>query len=456
MDFSLRAFLGLFAFIVFTSSSNAADCIPKEEMNDIVATFTQFKDLANKEYCHDGSQTSRLLTALMFMRKTQFDSNMPVSQDEVFSGKFASSWWKYFIGRITKFNVQTNCPKGVGAYVMGFFGGKTMYVCPLMLSDAFAPLDQASVMMHEARHIDGYPHVTCKRGPRKGIQGACDTEIADGGSYAVTVETYAQIAKYAPQVHPASRAYAKASAIIYADEAFDVPVKIDRQQEFMVMTNDRQFHQVSFANGVKTTALGQSPALGRVLMRGEHKVLYPEDKTLPAKYVFENNEGDVVQVPGADVTDYNSQTPEQKAQFVDAHSGTQWGARFFKNKVRYTCTATATAASEQSLPSAPLAILYPNGYNREMRSAFVAMENGSVMEFACSESGNFSLQPANLKLDQPYKRIYKADKVVLGLNHDGRLFQINLANGTSTPVATAFDGQVYELMPHQEYGFFSF
>ena len=74
--------------------------------------------------------------------------------------------------------------------------------------------------MHEARHIDGYPHITCSKGPRKGLQGACDNRITDTGSYDVTVETYAQMAEYSPNLHPALRAYSKASAVIYADEAF--------------------------------------------------------------------------------------------------------------------------------------------------------------------------------------------------------------------------------------------
>lgn len=452
MDFSLRLFTSLLLFNIFINTAQAADCIPASEMNEIAASFAQFKNLANKEYCFDDSQTSRLLNAIMFMRKTQFDSNMPLSKDELFSGKFASNWWKYFIGRINKFDVQANCPKGVGAYVMGFFGGHTMYVCPLMLSDAFAPLDQASVYMHEARHIDGYPHVTCTKGPRKGINGACDDKISDTGSYSVTVETYAQIAKYAQGVHPASRAYAKSSAIIYADEAFENPVKIDRQQEFMVMTTDRQFHRLNFANGLKITDLGHAPVLGRITMRAEHMVLYPEDKNLPAKYVFASDEGDINQIPNNDVAEYNAQTPAQKAELIDTHSGTQWGVRIYKDKMKMVCSAASATVTEVALNGMPASVLYPKGYNRENRIAYLSMADGSTMEFGCTESGSSVYQPSTMKLDQHYKRIYKAGDVVLGLNYAGQLFQIN--NGASTPVKTPFDGQVYELMPHQTYNFF--
>ncbi len=71
----------------------------------------------------------------MFMRKTAFAVSMPTSADELFSGRFASDWYGYFTGRITSFEVQTSCPKGVIAYV--YFFGTAMYVCPTALTPKF-------------------------------------------------------------------------------------------------------------------------------------------------------------------------------------------------------------------------------------------------------------------------------------------------------------------------------
>ena len=75
-------FTGLFA-------NAAANCISKEDMNDITSHFTQFSSLAGKEFCHDGSETANLLASLMFMRKNQFTSDMKPSTDQLFSGKFS-------------------------------------------------------------------------------------------------------------------------------------------------------------------------------------------------------------------------------------------------------------------------------------------------------------------------------------------------------------------------------
>ena len=175
----------LFAVIslVFFSTAHAevnasADCIAQSEMKVIASHFNQFANLTNADFCNDNSQNWHLLSSIMFMRKTQFSQTMPPSKDELFTGRFAKSWYDYFIGRINNLEVVSSCPKGVIAYVY-MFGDKTMYTCPAALTNSFSSLDRASVMMHEARHIDGFPHITCSKGARQGLQGACDKKIAD-------------------------------------------------------------------------------------------------------------------------------------------------------------------------------------------------------------------------------------------------------------------------------------
>ena len=250
--------LALLASPFVAHAANTAACVPQSEIAEIAKSFPQFQQYASKDYCYDGGRDSHLIAGIVFMRSTQFDKNMNRSSDDLFSGKFASSWWNYFIGRINEFEVDDSCPKGVVAYVFAF-GGKTMYACSGALTDQFTPLDLASVFMHEARHIDGYPHITCSRGPRQGLSGACDQRIADTGSYAVTVETYAQLSRYALDIHPALKAYARSASVIYADEAFETPVRINRAERFLVMTKDRNMHSLNLDGS--HAVIGQAPEL---------------------------------------------------------------------------------------------------------------------------------------------------------------------------------------------------
>jgi hypothetical protein len=439
----------LLAFVLNAQAEPATTCVPQAEMQAIAQHFTQFKNLANQDYCYDGSHESHLIAGLMFMRETKFAASMPKSTDDLFSGKFANDWYQYFIGRINDISIQKSCEKGVAAYVFMF--GNTMYVCPMLLSDNFTALDRASVMMHEARHIDGFPHVTCTRGARKGMRGACDNKIADGGSYAVTVETYSQIAAYAPDIHPALKAYARAAGITYADETFEMPTRLQRQTRFLMLSTQGEFRALDLNNGVKETSLGQSPALGRIAMRAQHMVLYPEDRTQPAKYVFARSEGDIQQAAGDMAVDYNSETPQQRSDWVDVHVAAQWSAKVLKTKVTMACDPKSDKKTDVTTGSeTPASLIYPNGYDRENVSAHIAMQSGKIFEVGCAGTAPF-LRPSTLAFDQSYKRIYKAGNDVVGLTKDGRLFRINGA--TSTPIQTSLDGRVYELAPNQSVSF---
>jgi len=433
-------------------ADGSATCVPQSEMREIAQNFRQFKSLADRgEYCFDGSQTSHLIAGIMFMRKTQFSAAMPKSGDELFSGTFATNWYEYFIGRIDEFQIPANCPKGVGAYV--YFFGNTMYVCPMLLTDNFTAMDRASVFMHEARHIDGFPHVTCSRGPRRGLNGACDSSIQDHGSYGVTVETYAQLSRYAGDLHPALRAYARAAATTYADEAFETPVNVARKEQLLLMTTNKELHALN-PKTAETLQLGSAPALGVVVMRAQHMILFPEDRTLQAKYMFARSEGDIQQAAGDIAVEYNNQTPAIRANLLDVHIATQWSAQVYPDKVRLSCNPRAEGYQDVALPDGERAknLIYPNGYDRAATQINLTVESGKILEIGCRTTSDGYVRLSTLNFDQPYKRMQKVGSDVIGLTTDGRLFRVE--NGKSVALQTALDGKVYEMVPNSHVDFF--
>lgn len=440
--------LSLFLCLM-NSTASASECIEQSDMAEIASDFAQFKNISKSKYCFDGSQTSNLLATIMFMRKTAFTADMKRSSDELFSGRFSTSWYNYFVGRINDMDVQDDCPKGMGAFVYGF--GNTMYVCPMLLTENFSALDRASVFMHEARHIDGYPHTTCSKGARRGLQGACDTRISDGGSYAVTVETYAQIAKYATDLHPALKAYAMASAVTYADETFEFPARVNRKNQLLLMAKSRDLFSMDLENANRIEALGQAPALGHLVFRAQHLILFPDDKTLTARYMFSKNEGEINQSAGEVALEYNAQTPEERARLVDLHIAAQWTATIYQDKVTFACDPRSPSTSSLTFKgTTAVGILYLNGYSRTAETAYIMTSTGEVYEFGCPGK-KAVLRSSTMKIDQNFKRIHNIDNSVFALTHDGFLFQIN---GTiATPVKTGLDGQIHEIAPKQSYQF---
>lgn len=451
MNFKTWMGPAMLALTLIGTSASAAECVPQAEMQIIAQHFTQFRNLANADYCYDGSPTSGLIQALEFMRTTKYAPGMPKSTDELFSGAFADDWWEYFIGRIDEFDVQSSCPKGVGAYVYMF--GNTMYVCPMLLTDNFTALDRTSVMMHEARHIDGFPHVTCQRGPRSGIDGACDERISDQGSYAVSVETYAQLGAYATDLHPALRAYAAAAAVNYADEAFDIPGQIERAGGFLLMTTGKEFYRLAADGSAALTRLGDTPALGHMVQRSHLLILFPDDKSLPAQFVFAHNEGEIQQAAGDIALEYNGQTPQERANLVDVHLAGRWNTRVYRNHILFACDPHSERTEDLPLTNQVAAgILYLSGYDRSSSSAHLITEDGSILEMGC-QSGRAFVKPALISMDQKYKRVQKSGNEVLGLTAEGRLFR--LSGNSSTPLVTSVEGRIHDLVPTESYQFFA-
>lgn len=448
----MKVLSALFLTLLLTPAlAKAETCVPKAEMQEIAKSFSQYASLANSDYCYDGSQTSHLIAGLVFMRQTQYKNPMDKSRDDLFSGKFAASWWNYFIGRINEFEIDDSCPKGVVAYVYAF-GGRTMYACSAALTDNFTALDLASVFMHEARHIDGFPHMTCTHGPRQGLQGACDTRISDGGSYAVTVETYSQLSKYAEGIHPALKAYARSASVIYADEAFEQAVRIERAERFAVIAKDKSIHAVN-QNGT-TERLGNAPELGRIVMRGQHVIIVPDDVNSRARFMFLRGEGEIASLAGNQAEEYNALPPAERATLVDMHIGAQWNTRVYKTKAKFDCDPRSPNSQEVALKETPVGLVYPNGYDRAAKVAHLVMDSGKVMEVGCNGNQAF-VRDSSVRLDQKYKSLYKVGSVTLGLTLDGFVREISGSSSKAYTLGRGLDGNIHEIMPNQAVDFFA-
>lgn len=404
--------------------TDKANCISAADMTQIARDFKQFANLAGKEYCADNSPTSYLLGGIYYMRKTQFNQPMVNSPDELFSGKFAGDWYKYFTGLIKTLTVESSCPVGAVAYVYGFFHENTMHVCPMALTGAFTSLDLASVFMHEARHIDGYSHVTCADGPRAGLQGACDRKISDAGSYAVTVETYAQLGKYGKDIHPAFRAIAQASSLIYAAEAFQTAVRINREEAFVALTADKKLYQ--FGSDLNSaTQIGQTENLGHIIKSKLGLALLPEDKNQSMVKFFQTGETQTMD------NEYNKLSSAVRANVVDYYFGWIWNARVNKNKVTFFCDKrrNPTQSSEVALNGGEaLSIVYPEGYAPDKNYAYVTTTKGLV-KISCEGMQGKIVAANNVQVDADFKRVHKANATTIALTNDGEI--VNL---TGSPV----------------------
>ena len=451
-----NGFLSLLLILVtlFSPTGFASTCVSQEEMQEIARDFSQFDRLAESEYCLDGSETSNLLDSILFMRKTSFSALLAPSSDELFSGRFENDWYGYFTGRISNIQIDHGCPKGVGAYVYGY--GDTMYVCTMILTSDFTSLDRASIFMHEARHMDGFPHTTCREGARAGIRGACDHRISDGGSYAVSVETYAQIARYASDIHPALKAYSRAAAVTYADEAFVVPARVDRTSGLVVLGNDKVFYKVSkVAEGqIKADALGSTPSLGRLVPRAQHLILFPTEAEALAGYVFPRGEGEISQQAGELARRFNESSSEVRESVIDSHIGAQWMAQISSRSIEMFCERASDNSTTLRLPGSAEAIgfVYLDGYDRAHREAYVSFSDGTVAKVGCTERERAVVEMTSYRFSTPIKKAYKIDSMVWGLDQSGNLYEIE--QNRLLPLQSDQIDFSFEMAPYAAFDFF--
>lgn len=380
---------------------------------------------------------------------------MKTSSDELFSGRFKEDWYQYFIGRISEIEIDRGCPKGVGAYVYGMWGSK-MYVCTMLLSSDFTSLDRASVFMHEARHIDGYPHTTCRSGARAGIRGACDHRISDGGSYAVSVETYAQIAKYALDVHPALKAYSRAAAVTYADEAFDTPARVDRKEGLVLLTADGRFHRILTRSGddVELKTLGASPSVGRISPRAEQLILFPNDKTKRSGFVFPRGEGEIAQQAGELSRKYNEASETERMNVIDIHIGGRWSVQLNSSNLEFYCDYRSDRITQVPIPTGKeaLGFVYPEGYNRAHSTILVQFKDGSLYEGGCQSLTQAYLKDSGRMFTIPMQRVHKAGELALGVDQSGMVYKIN--GHQQVPLSLQNIGSVSEIAPYSSFDFF--
>ncbi len=446
--------IGALVFSVFSSVVQAETCIPKSEMQEIARDFRQFQSIAQSEYCLDGSQVAALIETLVFMRKMQLSDSMQPSQDQLFSGRFASDWNQYFKERISDIQIERECRKGVAAFVYGF--GSTMHVCPMMLKTDFSALDRASIFMHEARHMDGYGHITCRGGARDGLQGACDQSISEGGSYAVSVETFAQLGRYATDLHPALRAYAQTSAAIYAAETFNTPARVDLTEGLLLVSDSKEIFRLDPKDLLsELSEMGSMTGSGRIVMRSQMMILFSDSGQFNGEYLFTKNAGTLNQVPPI-INEFNQQPLAVKQSFQDAHYGGLWSVTVYQDRLVFMCNPHSDQKAELRLPAGEVAVgfVYLDGYNRANKNADLLTASGKVYDLSCRSTSQPSAQPKALKFDQDFKRMYKVAGKTLGLTKDGYLYDVSADGKSIQRLQTKLDGRIQDIAPHQVYQFF--
>lgn len=143
--------------------------------------------------CQPNNFPQKVQQALSFL---QTFPPSAIRHDDFDRNFLGDSLYVFFESRIRTILLDTEdhsrtCRGSTVAYY-GSSEKSKMHICPSL--NAFSSLYVSSVLLHEARHFEGFPHEFCDRGYYF-AEAACDPSVETGGSYAVEVEFFVRVSR---------------------------------------------------------------------------------------------------------------------------------------------------------------------------------------------------------------------------------------------------------------------
>ncbi|MGZ3773399.1 MAG: hypothetical protein ACXVCY_02870 [Pseudobdellovibrionaceae bacterium] len=333
----------ILAHLFFSVMARASECITETEASDLLSSYSIFtydnssEQWAEKKsipFCDNEDTTNNLAKGLRFLHQVQtgFDAENGGS----LSSRIAPE--TYFKNRISIFQIETEktselCNPGqlmVAAYVQQG-QGPIMHVC----TNAFkgqTPLVASEIMVHEARHIDGFSHVFCAQGwlasrdDKSGKRtGACDESFELQGSYGVETNYLLQV--YQRVADPVVKQEARSLAVLALIERFN-KLPLDLQSGALIQSAKGE---LSFFDGkTKQTVLDKSGKLQISTMREDVLTLFDRNGTVGLFYYSPK----LAPVDDGVVKTYNKNlSVEERAEVLDIYYSNEFSCMLLKGFV---------------------------------------------------------------------------------------------------------------------------
>jgi hypothetical protein len=188
------------------------------------------QSFGGKELCNSSIDTKKLFNDFQIIEDGKFNtqgSNILIRN--IINSDQYYSWLRSQTEGIERGN---DIPYATAYNSNGYF---TMQDGWAMLST----LGRVGVVIHEARHTDGYRHIPCTQGPYQGISMAgCDSEYEYSGSHAVEMEYYARVVAQGENFHPLYKKMARLMAMGRTNFVFNKPVIQAREALFLIKADN--------------------------------------------------------------------------------------------------------------------------------------------------------------------------------------------------------------------------
>jgi hypothetical protein len=394
----------LSALVAFSSFANDNSCISHKDLSEIANHFDQFDQFisaGSEQYCSAdmGEKWFKIAQSLVLLKNISPNEPTVDAADALtLQAITEKDWWAYFLKRARSFSIRTRCQTGVVAYVQPFFGRGNINLCDLFFEQNIS--SQASTMMHEVRHFDGHRHVTCTQGNEQGTRGACDDEITDRGSYAISVQTLVGFAR-SKDISETEKPRLEAEAVYMAFNKFNrVPkVKIENS---IVLSNE-QGEVYSWTPGGELDFIKDLTQPAVIVSNGRNLNVFPTDKNETA-YRADSVLGAKLQNFGLYINHYNSESVADRQKYKTiSYFGT--GGLLKGNELITICNGRTGEFGNVDLSERGEfvgIVSMTNGDASDSQSSFLLGEDGTMIGYRCNSntSSKVTFVESKLKLDQ--------------------------------------------------------
>lgn len=419
-------------------------CISAKDYEEIGQHFKQVADLAVKgktQYCEAdlGATWYQIASSLVTLKNMQ--PNAPSEKvNDAFTYKAIQEkdWWAYFTARARSFAIQESCEDHVVAYVMSFFNTGEVNLCPPFFKENVT--SQASTLMHEVRHFDGFRHITCSRGEDKGSEGGCDKDIHDRGSYAITVQTLVSMARTS-SIPKEQRPQVEAEAVYMAFNRFNILPELKVTRSVILSSKSGDVYKWTPGQQMEQVASLAQPA--RVYVGySNNMTIYPVDVNADA-YRLDSTFKNAVPSIGLYAVTYNGLSAEVRKQY-ESITYLAMGGLIKNNTLTTNCGAEGVIEEDLSKYGQFSKLITVSGGESDFSPAnYIVAKNGDLLTFKCTEGNSSSIDitkaPLTMSpaLAKNIEDLFPLGSQIFALLKNGTLVEVAVTNNQISQVSSS-------------------
>ncbi len=341
-----------------------------------------------------------------------------------------TDFWGYLTKRIQTIKEVSGddpeCASGALAHVDQDAEPNTALVCPQFFDKAYSEYERATVLLHEARHTEGFPHVMCMAGSKVGRSGGCDERIEDRGAYAVNTEATAKTVLRGLNVSEAERKKLRTHLLTYLD-SFNEPVgKIGNEAIYLVSQDGKKAY---FFDGVslRPTRLISDT---RLVSRSLSLIAVPLDKNDGYGVDAFNKNLSPSVTEGDCILSYNKLPVKDRRPLIEIVVDRQYSACIYENSIMGKITPEGGEDSRVQLPAAIQSIYTGDELGGNTPDSFFVKTTDQVfyrVRFTPENTFEVSSAPDT---SERFAKLFFFNNDLTGLSDDGFLMLKNFDTET--------------------------